>query len=180
MEGPMKLPSLLLLPLAATLAAAPAFAQQSPDTARPVYDHSASPDAVRQIYVDQDCRILPGGTPIVPGKKDTPFSDPVICHLESIANSNHIEEKIVGNELYRSKVFVAEQEFVLQNIADVKAEFIVEVPINSDWVIDSDPQPVSTEGDVAVFPVYAQPGEIVRLHVGMRHTQPLKTKTVKD
>jgi hypothetical protein len=175
----MKLPSLLFLPLAATLAA-PALAQQSPDAARPAYDGSDSPTAVKEIYIDQDCRILPGGSPLLPGKKDKPFSDPVICHLESIANSNHIEEKIVGNDLYRSKVYVAEQQFVLQNITGGEAKFIVEVPINSDWVIDSDPQPVSTEGDIAVFPVYAQPGEIVRLHVGMRHTKPMKTRTIKD
>jgi hypothetical protein len=180
MEGPMKLPSLLFLSLAATFAASAAFAQQPRDTARPTYDGSDSPDAVRQIFIDQDCRILPGGDMLLPGKKDKAFSDPVICHLESVNNSNHIEEKIVGNELYRSRVYVAEQEFVLQNISDGEAEFIVEVPINSDWVIDSDPQPVSTEGDVAIFPVYAQPGEIVRLHVGMRHTQPLKTKTIQD
>jgi hypothetical protein len=180
MEGPVKHPSLLFLSLAATLTALPAFAQQPQDTARPAYDGSASPNAARQIYIDQDCRVLPDGSAVLPGKKDKPFSDPVICHLESILNSNHIEEKIVGSELYRSKVYVAEQEFVLQNITDGEAKFIVEVPVNSDWVIDSDPQPVSTEGDIAVFPVYAQPGEIVRLHVGMRHTKPLKTKTIKD
>lgn len=176
----MKLPSLLVLPLAAALVVPFALAQKSPDTARPAYDGSDSPDAVRQIYIDQDCRILPGANPILPGKKERPFNDPVICHLEAVANSNHIEEKIVGNELYRSKVYIAEQQFVLHNISEGKAEFIVEVPVNSDWVIDSDPQPSGTQGDIAVFPVYAQPGEIVRLHVGMRHTKPLKTITVKD
>jgi hypothetical protein len=176
----MRLPSLLFLSLATTFAATPLLAQQTRDTARPAYDGSASPDAARQIYIDQDCRILPGGDLDLPGKKDRAFSDPIICHLESVANSNHIEERIVGNELYRSRVYVAEQEFVLQNISDGEAKFIVEVPVNSDWVIDSDPQPVSTEGDIAIFPVYAQPGQIVRLHVGMRHTQPLKTKMVRD
>jgi hypothetical protein len=180
MEGPMKLPSLLFLSLAAIFAASAALAQQPRDTSRPAYDGSDSPDAVRQIFIDQDCRILPGGDMLLPGKKNKPFSDPIICHLEAVNNSNHIEEKIVGNELYRSRVYVAEQEFVLQNISDGEAEFIVEVAVSSDWVIDSDPQPVSTDGDVAVFPVYARPGEIVRLHVGMRHTQPLKTKTIKD
>jgi hypothetical protein len=178
MEGPMRFPSLLFLSFAATLAAIPALAQQPPDTARPAYDGSASPDAVKQIFIDQNCRILPGGNPVLPGKKDKPFGDPVICHLESILNSNHVEEKIVGNELYRSRVYVAEQEFVLQNITEGEAEFIVEVPVNSDWVIDSDPQPASIESDIAVFPVYAQPGEIVRLHVGMRHTKPLKTREI--
>jgi len=172
----LKLPTLLLLSFAASLAAA----QQPRDTARPAYDGSASPDAPTRIYIDQSCRILPSANPVLPGKKDKPFSDPAICHLETVNTSNHIEEKIVGNELYRSRVYIAEQEFVLQNIADGRAEFIVQVPVNSDWVIDSDPQPVSTQGDIAIFPVYAQPGEIVRLHVGMRHTQPLKTKTLSD
>lgn len=171
---------LLLLSVAATIACAPAAAQQPHDTARPAYDGSASPNAVKQIYIDQDCRILPSGNQILPSKKDKPFSDKTICHLETVSSSNHIEEKIVGNELYRSRVYIAEQEFVLQNIADGEAQFVVEVPINADWVIDSDPQPTSTEGNIAVFPVYAQPGETVRLHVGMRHTQPLKTRAIKD
>ena len=176
----MRLPSLLFLPVAAFFAATPAVAQQPHDTARPAYDGSASPDAPRRIYVDQDCRILPGANPVLPGRKDKPFRDPIICHLESVLNSQHMEEKIVGNELYRSRVYVAEQEFVLENISEGEAQFIVEVAVNSDWVIDSDPQPASTEGDIAVFPVYAQPGQIVRLHVGMRHTQPLKTKIVQS
>ena len=173
MSGIKAFPALVL-----GCALAPLAAQQPRDSARPAYDGSDSPNAPRRIYVDQDCRILPSANPILPGKRAKPFNDSNICHLESITQSSHIEEKIAGNELYRSRVHIAEQEFVLQNITDAQAEFIVEVPVDSDWVIDSDPQPVSTEGDIAVFPVYADPGQIVRLHVGMRHTQPLKTKFI--
>lgn len=161
-----------------TSAVSGALAQRTPDTARPLYDGSDAPNALKLIYIDQDCRILPGPTQVIPGKKSKPFNDSVICHLETVAQSNHMEEKIVGDQLYRSRVTIAEQEFVLQNITDRQAEFIVEVPVNSDWTVDSDPQPVSTEGDVAVFPVYAEPGQIVRLHVGLRHAQPLKTKFI--
>jgi hypothetical protein len=171
----MRYPALFLLALCAP---AVAFAQQPRDTARPAYDGSASPNAPKRIYIDQDCRILPGPAPVVPGKKDKPFSDSTICHLESIANSQHMEERIVGNELYRSRVHIAEQEFVLQNITDGQAEFIVQVQVPQDWVVDSDPQPTSTEGNIAVFPVYADPGAIVRLHVGLRNAKPMKTKTV--
>jgi hypothetical protein len=44
--------------------------------------------------------------------------------------------------------------------------------------VDSDPQPAEMEGSTAVFRVYAEPGEIVRLHVGVRRTTELKPKTI--
>jgi hypothetical protein len=164
--------------LAGVLASVQAMAQQAPDTARPAYDGSDSPNAPRRIYIDQDCRIVPDPAHPLPGKKARPFSDSAICHLETVSQSNHIEEKIVGDELYRSRVHIAEQEYVLQNITEGQVLFIVQVAVSADWTVDSDPQPVSTEGDIAVFPVYADPGQIVRLHVGLRHTQPLKTKFI--
>lgn len=168
----MRVPALIC---AALLAAGVAAAQ---DAARPAYDGSDSPNAPRRIYVDQDCRIVPDPARAMPDKKTKPFSDPVICHLETINNSTHVEERIEGDQLLRNRVYIAEQEFVLQNIMDVQAMFVVQVPISADWQVDSDPQPASTEGNVAVFPVYANPGQIVRLHVGLRHTQPMKTKYV--
>jgi hypothetical protein len=160
------------------LAASGGLAQQAPDTARPPYDGSDSPNAPKRIYIDQDCRIEPDPAHPLPGKKPRPFSDSTICHLETVSQSNHIEEKIVGDELYRSRVHIAEQEYVLQNITEGQVLFIVQHAVSADWTVDSDPQPVSTEGDIAVFPVYAEPGQIVRLHVGLRHTQPLKTKFI--
>ena len=39
-------------------------------------------------------------------------------------------------------------------------------------------QPAAMEGTTAVFRVYAEPGEIVRLHVGVRKTTQLKPKTI--
>jgi hypothetical protein len=170
-------PSCLIAFVIATSAQTP-WAQQPRDTARPPYDGSASPDAPKRIYIDQDCRILPGPTQILPNKKDKPFSDSTICHLESIHNSQHMEERIVGNQLYRSRVHIAEQEFVLQNITGGNAEFVVQVQVPQDWVVDSDPQPASTKGNIAVFPVYADPSAIVRLHVGLRNAKALKPKTV--
>jgi hypothetical protein len=175
MDRVARFPTLFLFVLAAS---AGALGQQAPDTARPAYDGSDSPDAPRRIYIDQDCRIQPDPAHLIPGKKFRPFSDSTICHLESVLNSNHIEEQIVGNELRRNRVYIAEQEYVLQNITEGRVMFIVQEAVSADWTVDSDPQPASTEGDLAVFPVYAEPGQIVRLHVGLRHTQPLKTRYI--
>jgi hypothetical protein len=175
MTGNKAFPALVF---ACTLAASGGLAQQAPGSARPSYDGSDSPNAPKRIYIDQDCRIEPDPAHPLPGKKLRPFSDSNICHLESIAQSNHIEERIAGDELYRSRVYIYEQEYVLQNITDGQVMFIVQHAVSADWTVDSDPQPVSTEGDMAVFPVYADPGQIVRLHVGLRHTQPLKTKFI--
>jgi hypothetical protein len=174
MPGVKALPVLacLLMPLGI-------LAQQSPNPPRPAYDGSANPDAAHEIYIDQDCRILPGATAIIPGKKAKPFTDSTICHLETVNNSEHMEERIVGNELYRSKVRIVEQEYVLQNIAVYPVIFVVEQGVPEGWVVDSDPQPSEVNQSTAVFPVHAQPGEIVRLHVGMRNAKPLKAKTVK-
>jgi len=174
MQGVKAIPA-----LACMLAGFGVLAQQSPKPSRPAYDGSANPDSPHEIYVDQDCRILPGPTAIIPGKKAKPFADSTICHIESIHNSEHMEERIVGNELYRSKVHIAEQEFVLQNIAVYPVIFVVEQGVPDGWVIDSDPQPTEVNQSTAVFPVHAQPGEIVRLHVGLRNAKPLKTKVVK-
>jgi hypothetical protein len=164
--------------LLASVGTVSGVAQQPHDTARPAYDGSDSPNAPRRIYIDQDCRVLPDTAHLTPGKKAEPFSDPIICHLESVNNSNHIEEKIVGQDLQRSRVYIYEQEYVLQNITEGQVVFVVQQAVNADWTVDSDPQPVSTENNLAVFPVYADPGQIVRLHVGLRHTRPLKTQYI--
>jgi hypothetical protein len=171
----MKLSAFLL---AASFSSVNIFAQQTANLPRPAYDGSANPDSPREIDIDQDCRILPGPAQIVPGKKDKPFTDSAICHLETVNNSEHMEEKIVGNDLYRSRVRIAEQEFVLQNIATNPVVFVVQQGVPDGWIVDSDPQPAEIRQSTAFFPVHAQPGEIVRLHVGLRHTQPLKPRRV--
>jgi len=142
---------------------------------------------VQEIHVDGSCRILPAPDPVSSNrKKPQPIQDPVLCHIESPNSSAHMEEAIVGHELRRSRVEIAEHEFVLQNIASDPVIFVVEQPVSKGWQVDSDRQPVSIEqvndhgsrhewkGSIALFRVHAQPGQIVRLHVGERHAIPLK------
>jgi hypothetical protein len=170
----MKLLFRLIFPLAATAA----FAQQASTPPRPAYDGSNSPYAPLQIHVLEDCRIVPAPDPFDPPKKQRPFRDETICHLESIASSQHTEEAILGNRLERSLVRISEHEFVLQNIAPRPVIFVVEQQVPKDWSVDSDPQPTKMVGSTAVFPVHAAPGEIVHLHVGMRHTTQMKPRII--
>ena len=167
---PPRLMVLVLLPAALSIPSAQAR--------RPAYDGSAAPDVARQIHVDGDCRILPDAAHPVPGQKLKPFRDPILCSLETVNNSAQIEEKIQGNQLLRIRVRVSEQTFVLQNITDDHIVFVVERAVPEGWTVDSDPQPNRYSGSTAIFPVHAQRGEIVRLHVGIRQTIPLKPRTI--
>lgn len=169
------LPALFLMGIAASFAS---LAQEAPRSPRPAYDGSASLYAPKKIYVDQNCRILPEPAQRIPGKKLRSYKDPVICHLETILSSEHQEERIVGNQLQRFWVRIAEQEYVLQNIADGPVIFVVEQSLPKDWTVDSDPQPEKVADSIAIFSVHAAPGEIVRLHVGLRHTSTLRPKQI--
>jgi hypothetical protein len=141
---------------------------------------------LQEILVKQNCAILLAPADSAVGKKKPKFErDSTICHLEGIHSSEHVEESIEGTELHRSRIHVVEQEYVLQNIAGAPVIFVVHQDVPKGWRVDSDPQPVELipasvdEGksnQVAVFRVHARPGEIVRLHVGERHTTSLKTK----
>ncbi len=167
---PLRLPALVLLPAALSLPAA--------HPQRPVYDGANAPDVTRQIHVDGDCRVLPDASHPFLGHKLKPFRDPVLCSLETVNNSEHIEEQIQGNQLLRWRVYIAEQTFVLQNITGDHIVFVVERPVPEGWTVDSDPQPNRYSGSTAIFPVHAQPGEIVRLHVGIRQATPLKPRAI--
>jgi len=169
----------IALLFAGMLVPASTAAPQPQAPSRPAYDGSASPNAMKEIHIGQDCRILPDPSQIPPGKKVRGLRDPVICHLEGAHDSEHMEETIVGDQLYRNRVRIVEQEYVLQNVATGKVIFLVEKGVPEGWVVDSDPQPAEIVNSIAVFPVYADPGQIVRLHVGLRHAQPLKTKAIK-
>lgn len=178
------LPAILFVSLAAF---ASASAPQSPGAEPSAAQPAAKPVAARapyspfkDIHVDQECRLLPAPAyRDAGGKRPRLRRDPVICHLESVANSEHREETIVGNELRRSDVSVTEQTYVLQNVTTGPAMFVVEEAVPQGWVVDSDPRPAETTASTAVFRVQAQPGEIVRLHVGLRHTKPLRAKILK-
>ncbi len=132
-----------------------------------------------KIYVNQNCAILPDLNQALNANQKVDFRyDPVICHIESAANSGHREEKAVGDELERSRVDVHEQQFVLENITMKPVIFNVLVRVPKGWVVDSDPQPKEMRDDVAIFEAHASAGEIVRLHVGVRHTKDLKPKAL--
>lgn len=146
--------------------------------ARPAYDGSDAPDVALQIHVDGHCRILPNLAHPFPGQKQRPYRDNTLCHLESENSSEHMEELISGGQLLRSWVRVAEQTFVLQNITDDHVVFVVEFAVPKGWTVDSDPQPNRYDGTTAIFPIHARPREIVQLHVGARHTTPMKPKTI--
>jgi hypothetical protein len=177
-------PAFLLVGTLASLGAANPQASGLPQTApqppaTPAV-HRAPYSPFKEIHVDESCRLLPRpAQPAYSKKKPRLRTDPVICHLEAIAKSQHMEERIVGNEMLRNNVSITEQTYVLQNITEETAIFAVEQPVPQGWVVDSDPQPTEMDGPTAVFRVYAQPGEIVRLHVGMRRTKPLRSKPVK-
>jgi hypothetical protein len=119
------------------------------------------------IVVDKSCLIQPESDPLILGDHTEAFRDDAICHLESVLSSHHTEEKITAGE--RSQIFVrvAEQEYVVQNPTDQPAQFTIRHQVPENWVVDSDPQPSSMDGATAVFRVSAEPGQRVRVHVGM-------------
>ena len=98
------------------------------------------------------------------------FRADAICHLESVLSSHHIEEKITDGQRSRFSVRVAEQEYVVQNPTDKPAVFVVRHDVPGSWIVDSDPQPTSIDGSTAVFRLIAEPGQRVRLHVGMHRS----------
>jgi hypothetical protein len=100
-------------------------------------------------------------------------NDHAICHLESILTSHHIEETLRDGARQRNNVSVAEQEYLLQNVTSEPVTFVVKHALPEDWKVDSDPQPIKIADNTAFFRVNAEPGQIVRLHVGEHHAEPL-------
>jgi hypothetical protein len=118
------------------------------------------------IVVDKSCRIQPESDPLIVGDHIDAFRDDAICHLESVLSSQHMEEKITDGQRSRFSVRVAEQEYVVQNPTDKPTVFIVQHEVPKNWIVDS-AQPSSIDGSTAVFRLNAEPGQRVRLHVGM-------------
>lgn len=126
-----------------------------------------------QIVVNQACLIQPESDPLVMGDHEDAFFDAAICNLESIHFSHHVEEKITGDgERSHFLVYIAEQEYVLGNPTDKRAVFVVRQNVPEGWTVDSDPQPTRMDGATAVFQVSAEPGQVVRMHMGMRLSTP--------
>lgn len=119
--------------------------------------------AAKEIHVDQSCRVLHDQVNGVTGL--SLGSNGAICHLESVLTSKHWNDT-TGDETKRSFVTVAEQEYLLQNVTAEPVTFVVEQQVPKGWKVDSDPQPTEMVGTMALFRVSAEPGQIVRLHVG--------------
>jgi len=132
-----------------------------------VSDATAKQAAPLSIVVDKSCQIERDSDPLVLGDHVDAFRDDAICHLESVLSSRHIEEKIKDGQRSRFNVQVAEQEYVVQNPTDKPVVFIVRHEVPKNWIVDSDPQPCCMNGSTAVFRLNADPGQRVRLHVGM-------------
>jgi hypothetical protein len=159
-------------------ASASAVAQKPAAAARVPYDGADSMSGPMPIHVDETCRILPTTDDPLTRKKPHPYRDAAVCALEGPKESTHWEEKIAGNELDRSFVEVKERTFIFQGIADGPVMFIVQYDVPKGWFVDSDPQPWQMVGQTAYFHTYVNPGETIRLHVGVRREWPQKPKPI--
>lgn len=133
-----------------------------------------SGDALQKIYVDQFCHILPDQTDLSVENdvSDLPM-DPAVCHRESVLTSKHLEKTVKDGVSQRSIVNISEQEYLLQDVTTEPVAFVIEQLVPEGWQVDSEPQPAEMIGSTAVFRVIAQSGQTVRLHVGMRHANPI-------
>lgn len=129
-----------------------------------------------EIHVDQRCRILPGAAAGVSGKRAKPWSDWNTCHLEQVFDTKHRVQTVVGTELRRSWVEIFEQQYVLGNQSQQPDVFIIEQPALKGWTIEGDPPPFRVAGGKEYYRAWVQPGETVRLHVGMRRETAEKPK----
>ena len=60
---------------------------------------------------------------------------------------------------------------VLTGAADARRNPLQGRPhVPENWMVDSDPQPFGIDGSTALFRLSAEPGQRVRLHVGMRRS----------
>jgi hypothetical protein len=122
-----------------------------------------------EIQIDDDCRVLTAGRASVSNPSPKPHYryNSIICHIESVHVSDYWEQKPSqgSKHIY---VIVSEREYVLQNTSSDVVTFVVSRNLPKGWSIDSDPAPFEITDKAAVFRVIAQPGEVVRLHIGSR------------
>jgi hypothetical protein len=133
----------------------------------------------REVHVDERCRILPGVARLPSGKKTKLWSDPTICHLENVFDTDHTVQTVVGTELQRSDVEIYEQQYVLGNPSQQPELFIIQQPARKGLTIEGDPPPFRVASGKEYYRAWVQPGETVQLHVGMRKVTPLKAKALK-
>jgi hypothetical protein len=152
----------LIAAMAATLVAQPPSAPQT----------AVAPSLVDgEVQIDHLCRVLTPARPNARDPKPHFRFNSIVCHLESEHVSDHWEQAPPATPNGRPKriiVSVSEREYVLQNVTNSLVTFVVFQPLHKGWRIDSDPRPAEVTVSGAIFRVEAQPGQIVRLHVGER------------
>ena len=156
--------------VAATLFAVSTLFAQQPNTNPPPPDAPAPPSELAEVHIDHDCRVLTPGRPTTAHPTPPPRYryNNIVCHIESHLHSNHWEQRMINGVPKQTYVSVIEREYLLQNTTDKPVAFIVDQPIPKGWHVDSDPQPINIQDSTATFRVFAEPGQIVRLHVGQR------------
>jgi len=124
-----------------------------------------------EIYVDQQCRVFVPGPSTSSAPNSTPHfrSDKYVCHIESPHESTRWVENVQNGVVKHKLIRIFEKEYVLSGPSDTPVTFYVEQPLPKGGWVDSDPQPVSVQNSLAVFQVLAQPGQTVRLHIGIRY-----------
>ena len=123
----------------------------------------------QQVFVDDQCQVLSSDS----GRFQ---SDPDVCHLDGMGvhNSSHVAAKEVDGVRQHTMVNVSEQTYLLQNIHAEPVVFVVAKEVPDGWYVDSDmPRPEEIKAGVAIFRVTAQPGQTVRMHVGLAHETPM-------
>ena len=135
-----------------------------------------SSQPLKEIHVDRKCSVLLDESNALSGLTEADVrNDHAICHLESVLSSHHVEEALRDGVMLRSNVIVKEQEYLLQNVTAEPVVFVVEHALAEGWQVDSDPQPVKVVDNTAFFRVNAAPAQIVRMHVGEHHTDPINS-----
>ena len=124
-----------------------------------------------EVQIDHNCRVLTPARANAHDPRPHFRFNSIVCHIESEHNSDHWEQTppITPNgRPIRRIVIIREREYVLQNVSASPVTFVVTQTLRKGWSVDSDPQPTEVTASGAIFRVQAQPGQIVRLHVGTR------------
>ena len=107
----------------------------------------------------------------------------VHVNTESNLFSTHLRHLTVQNGvLIERNEEIREVTYVVHNTATETRDVLVEHPVEDGWKITSEVQPVETTASVYRFNVITQPGETVRLHVGVARilSQRFTLTSIKD
>jgi hypothetical protein len=167
----MKLDATLSTLVLTVITATTLFAQQNPP---PTSAPATAKSHPAEVHIDQNCRVLTSPAPTAANPNLAPRYryNPAVCHIESQHCSDHWEKTTQNGVPKNLFVVVKERKYILRNIGASSIIFAVDQQVPKNWRIDSTPQPDQINGDIATFRLVAEPGQVVRLHVGERATEP--------